>query len=74
MATSLDKETVRQAYDQVRDDKSETNWAVFKYDGNTITVAGTGVDYEEFVSSFTGSFVSSSSLNILFQSILNSIL
>jgi hypothetical protein len=54
MATVCDKEAVRQAYDQVRDDKTETNWAVFKYEGNTITVANTGVDYDEFLNSFNG--------------------
>ncbi len=58
MATVCDKESVRQAYDQVRDDKSETNWAVFKYDGNTITLASTGVDYDEFLATFIGLYSS----------------
>ncbi len=54
MATSIDKESVRQAYDLVRDDKSETNWAIFKYEGNRIVVSGTGVDYNEFLTGFNG--------------------
>ena len=56
MATSIDKESVRQAYDLVRDDKSDTNWAVFKYEGNRIVVSGTGIDYNEFLSAFNGLF------------------
>ena len=54
MATSVDKDSVRQAYDLVRDDKTDTNWAVFKYDGNRIVTANTGTDYNEFVASFNG--------------------
>ena len=54
MATIIDKEAIRQAYDLVRDDKSDTNWAVFKYDGNKIVVQSTGVEYDEFSSSFSG--------------------
>ncbi|CAF0775232.1 unnamed protein product [Brachionus calyciflorus] len=52
MATTCDKEGIRQAYESVRDDKTEVNWAVFKYDGNKIEVANTGVDYQEFLSHF----------------------
>ena len=54
MATTLDKEAVREAYDLVRDDKTETNWAVFDYDGNKIKVKNTGVEFQEFVSQFNG--------------------
>ena len=53
MSTSCDKEAIRQAYDSVRDDKTDVNWAIFKYEGNKITVASTGVNYEEFLSAFT---------------------
>ena len=56
MATSCDKEAIREAYNSVRDDKTETNWAIFKYEGNLITVSSTGADYEEFLSSFDGIF------------------
>jgi hypothetical protein len=54
MATTYDKESIREAYNSVRDDKSETNWAIFKYDGNKIVVGPTGVSYEEFLTNFTG--------------------
>lgn len=53
MTTSIDKEAIRQAYDLVREDKSDTNWAVFKYEGNKIVVQGTGVEFVEFVTSFS---------------------
>lgn len=56
MATSCDKESVRQAYESVRDDKTEVNWAVLKYDGNKIVVASTGSDYHEFLSNFNSTF------------------
>lgn len=54
MSTTCDKEAIREAYNTVRDDKSEINWAVFKYEGNLITVASTGVDYNDFLNSFDG--------------------
>ncbi len=54
MATSIDKESVREAYNKIRDDSSEENWAVFKYDGNRIVMSATGVDYAEFLSLFDG--------------------
>jgi hypothetical protein len=54
MATTVDKESIRQAYDMVRDDKSDTNWAVFNYDGNKIVVKNTGVEFQEFASQFNG--------------------
>lgn len=49
MATTCDKDAVREAYNTVRDDKNETNWAVFKYEGNMITLGSTGTDYEGFL-------------------------
>merc|ERR1712232_464244 len=35
-------QSVRDAYEDVRNDNSETTWATFKYDGNTISVDQTG--------------------------------
>lgn len=52
MAT-LDKDAAVEAYEDVRNDNSETDWAVLKYDGNQIVVDSTGADYEEFVSKFS---------------------
>ena len=40
---------IRAAYEDVRSDESETNWAVFKYDGKLIGHAGSGVEYQEFL-------------------------
>ncbi|RVE72336.1 hypothetical protein OJAV_G00060890 [Oryzias javanicus] len=44
----IDKEACREAYNDVRDDSTETNWAAFKYEGSTIVPAGQGTDYEDF--------------------------
>uniref|UniRef100_A0A8C6USY2 Coactosin-like protein n=1 Tax=Neogobius melanostomus TaxID=47308 RepID=A0A8C6USY2_9GOBI len=48
MATNIDKEACREAYNEVRDDNTDINWAVFKYEGPMIVPGGQGVDYEEF--------------------------
>ncbi|KAF4101225.1 coactosin-like protein [Onychostoma macrolepis] len=48
MATRIDKEACREAYNLVRDDNSDICWASFKYDGSTILPGGHGSDYEEF--------------------------
>ncbi|XP_049429702.1 coactosin-like protein [Epinephelus fuscoguttatus] len=53
MATQIDKEACREAYNQVRDDNTDTNWAAFKYDGSMILPAGQGTDYEDFKSMCT---------------------
>jgi hypothetical protein len=52
MTTTIDKEAVRQAYDSVRDDKIETNWALFKYEGPRIVCSAQGVEYSEFLELF----------------------
>ncbi|XP_029009974.1 coactosin-like protein [Betta splendens] len=48
MATQIDKDACREAYNQVRDDTTDTTWAAFKYDGSTIVPADQGSDYEDF--------------------------
>ncbi|KAI3371746.1 hypothetical protein L3Q82_024301 [Scortum barcoo] len=48
MATQIDKEACREAYNQVRDDNTDINWAAFKYEGSMIVAAGQGTDYEDF--------------------------
>ncbi|KAK3549158.1 hypothetical protein QTP70_033359 [Hemibagrus guttatus] len=53
MATRIDKEACRDAYNLVRDDNTDINWASFKYEGSTIVPAGHGTDYEEFKSQCT---------------------
>ncbi|KAF7244605.1 Coactosin-like protein [Varanus komodoensis] len=49
MATKIDKEACREAYNLVRDDATEVNWVSFRYDGSTIVPGHHGVDYEEFI-------------------------
>lgn len=48
----IDKEAILKAYLDVRDDKSETNWTVLKYENKKIVVSASGKDYEEFRSQF----------------------
>uniref|UniRef100_A0A3B3QGW5 Coactosin-like protein n=1 Tax=Paramormyrops kingsleyae TaxID=1676925 RepID=A0A3B3QGW5_9TELE len=48
MATRVDKEACREAYNLVRDDNSGICWASFKYDGSMIVPGGHGSDYSEF--------------------------
>jgi len=52
MAT-LDKESIRNAYDDVRNDNSETTWASFKYEGKQIINEDSGSDFEDFKTKFT---------------------
>jgi len=46
-------EEIAEAYEDVRNDSSPTTWALLAYDGNTIVLAGTGTDLEEFKSKFS---------------------
>ncbi|KAM4614461.1 coactosin-like protein [Discoglossus pictus] len=48
MATKIDKEACREAYNLVRDDTNGISWVTFKYDGPTIVPGDQGSDYEEF--------------------------
>lgn len=50
--TTIDKDTVRSAYEDVRDDSSPTTWLILSYEGHRIVLQSTGVDYEEFKASF----------------------
>ena len=54
MAISMDRGTIGNAYNDVRADNTETEWAVFKFtEGtNNVTVTATGSNFEEFSSSF----------------------
>ncbi|XP_055030701.1 coactosin-like protein [Misgurnus anguillicaudatus] len=53
MATKIDKDACREAYNLVRDDATDICWASFQYDGPNIVPAGHGSDYEEFKSQCT---------------------
>ncbi|XP_068169925.1 coactosin-like protein [Antennarius striatus] len=44
----IDKDACRAAYDQVRNDDTDTNWAAFKYEDDNIVPAGVGCDFEDF--------------------------
>ncbi|ELU05865.1 hypothetical protein CAPTEDRAFT_159358 [Capitella teleta] len=50
---SMDVEAVREAYDEVRNDASETSWVFLNYDDQTIKVAAQGSEYSEFQNLFT---------------------
>jgi hypothetical protein len=51
--TVLDTEGIRAAYQDVRDDSSETSWAIFKYKGTSLCHDSSGVDYNDFKGRFT---------------------
>uniref|UniRef100_A0A8C5WHZ9 Coactosin-like protein n=1 Tax=Leptobrachium leishanense TaxID=445787 RepID=A0A8C5WHZ9_9ANUR len=48
MATKIDKEACREAYNLVRDDANGVSWVTFKYDGPTIVPGAQGADYGDF--------------------------
>ena len=50
--TKIEKPPISQAYEDVRSDQSETEWAVMKFEGDSIKLTGTGTGFEEFKSSF----------------------
>lgn len=51
--TDINRESVREAYDDVRNDATETNWVTLAYEGNMIDVQQAGTEYAEFKSNFT---------------------
>jgi len=54
MSTAVDRDAIRQAYEDVRSDTSDTQWAVFKFDeSNRLKAAGTGKDFKDFKASFS---------------------
>ncbi|XP_066245135.1 uncharacterized protein [Euwallacea similis] len=52
LSTNLDERSVKQAYQDVRHDGSETQWAVFKFEGPTIVTSAIGTDFGEFRTQF----------------------
>ncbi|XP_020497677.1 coactosin-like protein [Labrus bergylta] len=46
--TTIDKEGCREAYNEVRDDNTDTMWAAFTYEGFKIVPAGQGTEYDDF--------------------------
>uniref|UniRef100_A0A1D5RLP1 Coactosin-like protein n=1 Tax=Mus musculus TaxID=10090 RepID=A0A1D5RLP1_MOUSE len=53
MATKIDKEACRAAYNLVRDDGSAVIWVTFRYDGATIVPGDQGADYQHFIQQCT---------------------
>ncbi|XP_049560054.1 coactosin-like protein isoform X1 [Orcinus orca] len=53
MATKIDKEACRTAYNLVRDDGSAVIWVTFKYDGSTIVPGEQGEEYQDFIQQCT---------------------
>eukprot|EP00918_Siedleckia_nematoides_P107314 GHVU01234040.1.p1 GENE.GHVU01234040.1~~GHVU01234040.1.p1 ORF type:complete len:160 (+),score=21.97 GHVU01234040.1:56-481(+) len=52
MPTDIEKDSVHAAYEDVRDDNTDTTWAVFKYEGLIISHNTSGVGFEEFQDKF----------------------
>ncbi|CRL04072.1 CLUMA_CG017185, isoform A [Clunio marinus] len=55
MATSMDKEVIREAYEDVRSNLTDTEWAIFKFDSTEIICAAKGIGFEEFQQQFSDS-------------------
>lgn len=55
VATSLDKEMIRQAYEDVRSNQTETEWVIFKFESSQIICDARGIGFDEFRSQFLDS-------------------
>jgi len=47
------REQIAEAYNEVRNDKSDTLWLVCTYEGNSVTLKETGEDYDDMYKYFT---------------------
>lgn len=52
MVTSMDREVIREAYEEVRSNLTDTEWAVFKFESSEIVCAAKGIGFEEFQQQF----------------------
>ncbi|KAJ9586399.1 hypothetical protein L9F63_019951, partial [Diploptera punctata] len=52
LPTSIDRDKIKAAYEDVRSDNSETEWAVFKFEGNHIVCSAKGKEFEKFREQF----------------------
>lgn len=52
LPTSLDKEAIREAYEDIRSNLTDNEWAVFKFDGLKIVCAAKGLGFDEFCAEF----------------------
>lgn len=55
MATSMDKELIREAYEDVRSNLTDTEWAIFKFESTEIICAAKGIGFDEFQQQFSDS-------------------
>jgi len=51
--THIDRQSVREAYNDVRNDLSDSNWAVFQFEGNLICSKAVGIDFADFCGLFS---------------------
>lgn len=52
LSTQLDFTSIKECYEDVRSDTTETEWLVLKYEGTNIVCTGKGTSFEEFRDSF----------------------
>lgn len=52
MVTSMDRENIREAYEEVRNNLCDTEWAVFKFDSTEIICAAKGIGFDDFHQQF----------------------
>ncbi|XP_050300796.1 uncharacterized protein LOC126739255 [Anthonomus grandis grandis] len=52
LSTNIDSVNVKNAYQDVRSDVTETQWAVFKFEGPTIVTSAKGSDFDQFKTQF----------------------
>lgn len=52
MVTSMDRDTIREAYEDVRSNLTDTEWAVFKFVSSEIVCAAKGIGFEDFQQQF----------------------
>lgn len=52
LPTSLDKEAIREAYEDIRSNLTDNEWAVFKFDGLKIVCFAKGIGFDEFCGEF----------------------
>lgn len=51
----MDKEVIREAYEDVRSNLTDIEWAVFKFESTEIICAGKGSGFDEFQQQFSDS-------------------
>lgn len=51
----MDKELIREAYEDVRSNLTDTEWAIFKFESTEIICAAKGIGFDEFQQQFSDS-------------------